>query len=97
MEALKIRKENTFVFFPITTYTKSKQSNVVCTWRYVPHPQETRRQVGARVCVERVVQSAQGGALSPGASNLHPEARPFPRCAENQTPLMHSVTTLLPL
>lgn len=63
---------------------------------YVPH-QETRRQVGARVCVERVVQSAQGGALSQGASKLHPEAHPFLRCAENQTPLMRSVTTLLPL
>lgn len=76
-------------------HTRSKRSDAVCMWRYVPHPQETRPQVGARVCVERVVQSAQAEALSQGASNLHPEAPPFPRCAENQTPLMHSVTTLL--
>ena len=76
----------------------TKASKALCVrGGYVPHPQETRRQVGARVCVERVVQSVQGGALSQGASNLHPEARPFPRCAENQIPLMHSVTTLLSL
>lgn len=74
-----------------------KQAKQCCVCGgYVPHPQETRRQVGARVCVERVVQSAQGGALSQGASNLHPEARPFPR-SENQTPLMRSATTLLSL
>lgn len=62
---------------------------------YIPHLQETRRQVGARVCVERLVQSAQHEVLLREALNLPPEDPPFPRCAGNQTPLMHSVTTLL--
>lgn len=83
--------------FASAVHARSKQSNAVCTWRYVPHPQETRRRVGARVCVERVVRSARGEALSQGASKLHPEAPPFPRCAENQTPLTHSVTASLAL
>lgn len=64
--------------------------------RYVPRLRETRRQVGARGCVERVVRSAQVGARSQGASSLPPGARPSLRCAGNQTPLTHSATTLLP-
>lgn len=70
-----------------------RQSHAVYK-RYVPHLRETRRQVGARGCVERVVQSAQVGARSQGASSLPPDARPSLRCAGNQTPLTHSATTL---
>lgn len=67
-------------------------------WRYIPRdiprPRGTRRQAGARGCVEKAARWGRAGARWPGASGSPRAGRPIsPRAGGSRTRATRSATT----